>query len=538
MITRAKRDKKELELEVLQLIEAVECAELNDDPMVLQLLAQLEWNPTAQTVGRLRQLIKKRQIERIKNRLPKVSGEFNQGNIHLGKDLFEDKHLFGDFQKIFSAHTVMVAQSGYGKSTLAIHLLHQASQLDPVNGILVVECGKIGMRAIETLCPNLNIARPEDIHINPCEVEEGTNSRDALQPYADAIADALDSTQPGRRWITQCLDRSFADRGIHDGSRDFPTLAELREYILKGRDRKIVDGILNRLDPCLQNTNIFATRQGWSTEQLCNTFSLLELESQNETIQKLVVGTIIAKSFVHRRHSREPNLGCDFLCMLDDCQHLCGHENSFIVKNINVMRSAGMAFVLSFQAMQNVHPSILANAATIFCGHLRDPQDRDTTLRSMGIMSLLDQRAVVRKQHQKGVFLLSVADRSSPFFIRIPKRELPFSKSHDPGTLLTFPVEKKQDENNWSPPEWRQVEKSKDDEKLRYLRVVKKCRGKVGMSDMEQANGLKKAVRDQLLKNKLLDSDKVKLNGTGRDVTILTLSPAGENVLKEAFQET
>jgi len=246
--------------------------------------------------------------------------------------------------------------------------------------------------------------------------------------------------------IQAAIIRLYEGRGVFRGSRDYPTVFDLREEIALDRDANAQarQALVDSLDPLLLSVgDIFRYRVGWSTADLACRRIVFELGGIPEAAKNLILNSLLLSEFSSRVARGISNPRMDLWICCDEAARLVSASNPTggLSDLMGLVRGTGAGLDLSVQSA-DIAPAILSNTATKIIGRCGSAMDYDTMSGAMGLTA--GQRTWLRTNLVPGLFVgqLGEGPWRTPFVFRIPPiRPIPHGDTPNLGDLPRLPSE-------------------------------------------------------------------------------------------------
>ena len=448
-------DEKNEREEILKTIRYLYESGLSEDPFIARLLQNahvtgdfsevlhhLEKNPqqiesTDRGIILKEHLLKKYPFYPLPygEELEKLSGPLKMGIINsINRVLI----FFGLDPDILTMHTLAGGRSGSGKSWYFAFILIQMVLLSAIRGFNVfVPDNKCFYRRLIGKVPGLNVITFDKFIFNPLQRPNWMHPLDFIYLFAKKFAADNLLWIPSENLISDALEILFRQKGIFDGTKNYPTLLELSETIGKLRNdktygpryRDIFEASLNRFKPYLHIKN-FLQKRGISHEVFYSENVVLELPLtripdpvHNFSFSWILNLTYAKNNALGIRGDRLRHFG-----LVDESRTLLNanrEHSSFenIEPGINEVFTKGREFGLGLwfgsQEMGTFSYSLKANTFTRICFPLTEGEDVSEIKKSFGL------------NEEQGAYLYALAERrmavcrfgrfERPFIIIVPE---------------------------------------------------------------------------------------------------------------------
>ena len=362
-----------------------------------------------------------------------LSGPFNLGYVNL----FDD--MFGIYPDIFCMLTMIPGRPGSGKSQFLKYLLIQLLRKKRDFNVLIPDLKGNEYRDLTLFSKNLSVITEKKMALNPLQVPNDMDPRDFLQLFSQVFV--------GENWlgatslsiIIKTIDQLYRDRGIFDGSSNYPTMRDLYHVIsnlLQGNTsfkyRDILLLVQNRLIPYVADPT-FNCQRGIPYEFWWKKNLVLEVAHFSDNVYSFVVSLINGYLYEYYRRRGLTGSKLRTLSIVDEARVLFRIRDamtfgeSFISQLVTRCREVGIGFIISSQETNSFNQTVKSASFTKICFPLTDGTDRDFVKESFGLTE--DQAAHVFKLPKHGVAIARYGGYPEPFLLGVPyfkiKKELP-----------------------------------------------------------------------------------------------------------------
>jgi len=379
------------------------------------------------TAGILLQRMRKHQLFLAFSGMPFRSPRLGHGNLVLGRDF--QGHLVYIPIPFLNAHTLLVANSGAGKTTMSrLYALQVARHL---RGLWLFDLRKreyrLLRRYLAAMGINLIIVPGRALKLNILQIPEGVEPSDFIPRIADCLTLVLALPPRASKIFQTTLHKLYRNFGVFEGKRLFPTLFDLFLAVKTDTDLNPPArlAILDSLEPVLRSIgpNI-AYRRGWSTEDLARRHLVLEFAGLTETDKNLLLNYLLVSEFISRVARGVSNPRMDFLVMVDDAQRISSisqEHHSPVGDLITFIRGTGIGLFLGTQSTHGLLPQVMANTSLKILGRVGSMGDYLEMGRVMGLTS--EQVQWAQHHLRPGLFIGQVGegDWRYPFVFEVPR---------------------------------------------------------------------------------------------------------------------
>jgi DNA helicase HerA-like ATPase len=281
-------------------------------------------------------------------------------------------------------HIAIWGQSGAGKTTLLRLITHQARKHCSV---IVVEREKEDFRNMVRVGDFLVFDAQKSLVWNPPEVHAPLTPEQTITTLVAIFSKSFGLLIGSQSLLQKVLYEIFRERGIFDGSRNYPTLHDLRAKIASlnlrpySRTGQSQDSLLNRLDGMLfESPRTYAYSKGFPVSQLANKSFVLEVKGLNEHHARFLVMHLLYTLFLYRIRTGDRGNFLKNLCIIDEARWLAvpGHNESLGFSPLSdvmaMSREAGIGLCLASQTA-NLDDSVFQNTRLKIAFKLGDGKD-------------------------------------------------------------------------------------------------------------------------------------------------------------------
>jgi hypothetical protein len=261
-----------------------------------------------------------------------------------------------------------------------------------------------------------------DLKLNPLQPPFNVPPKVWVTYAAELLVQVIGAPPRASKITSIIINQLYEERGVFNGSTDYPTLWDLYYAIVNRADinpqsrAAMVDSLKSLLDPI---SDIINYSYGFSSHDLSKINLILLLNSINERGKDLILNYLLLGEFASRIEGSAS--ASDLWIAIDEANRICGAENSGLfglADMISVVRGAGLILDLSAQNGA-LHPQILANTAKII-GRTSNYSDLNLIGRAVGLSR--EQSIYLLHHLNPGEFLmqLGMGKFRKPFLVRVP----------------------------------------------------------------------------------------------------------------------
>ena len=389
--------------------------------------------------------IKLAEVNKLNNPYPmpdmQETEECLSGSIWLGKvNLYGG--MFGINPNEFCTPTMIMGQPGSGKSVLNKSVVAQHASMPSVGNILIPD-HKREYRDIISRCENLHVITEDNVRINFLQVPEGCHPMDHLISFANNFVRMNYLVGTSENALIDIIEYLYRERGVFDGSRNYPTIQDLYRYILARlktiksfRLTDVYEWLKNRLKPYTLMDN-FACQFGIPFEYFINKNMVLELDQKFSDMQFSLINAHLAKQ-IYDYNKKKRLIGSKLrtLFLVDEARILfdANRDASIFGENplneiVSKSREFGLGFIVCSQETSSFNQVIRSLARLKIAFPLSDGKDLDFIKESFGLNK--EQKQFIPTLPRQAIAVVSYSGFERPFLIEVPQFKTPKPMSDD-----------------------------------------------------------------------------------------------------------
>ncbi len=379
------------------------------------------------------------EFQKLNNPYPfpdmQESDECLSGSILLGKvNLYGS--MFGIHPNEFCTPTMIMGQPGSGKSVLNKSVVAQHASMPSV-GNLIIPDHKKEYRDIISRCENLHVITEDNVRINFLQVPDWCHPMDHLISFAKNFVRMNYLVGTSENALIDIIEYLYRERGVFDGSRNYPTILDLYRYILARlktiksfRLTDVYEWLKNRLKPYTLMDN-FACKFGIPFEYFINKNMVLELDQKFSDMQFSLINAHLAKQ-IYDYNKKKRLIGSKLrtLFLVDEARILfdANRDASIFGENplneiVSKGREFGLGFIVCSQETSSFNQVIRSLARLKIAFPLSDGKDLDFIEKSFGLNK--DQKQFISTLPRQAVAVISYSGFERPFLIEVPQFQTP-----------------------------------------------------------------------------------------------------------------
>lgn len=382
-------------------------------------------------------------IDRIRWKAQRAFREFKEeGGAFLPPQLCRGDFVFGldrhgrrllTFIQFLNAHTLIVAGTGAGKTTLSkLYALQIACS---VKGMWLIDLRKREYRALRPLLAqmgiDLKVIRDRKLCINVLQVPLGVEPIRYAAAVADLLVSALGLPPRASTLLRTTIIRLYRAHEIMDGGRQYPTVLHLCEAIRSDRNANAQarQAALDQLEAVLEalGPEVLGYHCGWAVHELAKQHLAIELDALPPACKHLVLGYLLTAEFMSRIARGASNPKMDLWIAFDEGQRLlaqhqeaAGNGENPILDLLGLIRGTGIGIQASVLGTHGLSPKVVNLTGTKIVGRLGSISEYTTAGRYIGLSP--EQITWCAHHMVPGLFVGQLAEGPwrRPFLFRSP----------------------------------------------------------------------------------------------------------------------
>ncbi len=384
------------------------------------------------------------EVQKLNNPFPfpdmQEAEECLSGSISMGKvNLYGS--MFGVYPNEFCTPTMNMGQPGSGKSVLNKSLVDQFASM-PSAGNIIIPDHKREYRDISR-CENLHVITEDKVNVNFLQVPDWCHPMDHLISFAKNFVRMNYLVGTSENALIDIIEYLYRERGVFDGSRNYPTIMDLYRYILSRlktiksfRLTDVYEWLKNRLKPYTLMDN-FACQFGIPFEYFINKNIVLELDQKFSDMQFSMINAHLAKQ-IYDYNKKKRLIGSKLrtLFLVDEARILfdANRDTSVFGENplneiVSKSREFGLGFLVCSQETSSFNQVIRSLARLKIAFPLSDGKDLDFIKESFGLSK--EQMQFISTLPRQAVAVVSYSGFERPFLIKVPQFQTPKPMSDD-----------------------------------------------------------------------------------------------------------
>ena len=365
-----------------------------------------------------------------------LSGQLQFGYINP----FDDK--FGIDPNELCLPVIVAGRVGAGKSALNKYLLCQIFRRKRNFNVIIPDL-KLEYRHLLSVTKNLTIIKNNLLKLNPLQVPNWMTPHEYVFFFAKLFVSENYLAATSQNFLISALDYLYKERGIFDGSTNWPTLHDLYRVILKRQSsqqsfkyREILLWIQNRLDPYIFSGN-FDRRIGIPLEVWKDENVVLELdEGFIDEMYSFLVSYLVGLRYSYNKRKGLTGNRLKTLFMVDEGRILFNAERefsvygeSFITEIITKIREFGLGIYVSSQETSSFNQTLRSISYLKICFPLTDGADLKFVGESFGLNR--EQKEYLFRMPRFGQAIVRYGGYPDPFLLAVPHFKIRRQVSED-----------------------------------------------------------------------------------------------------------
>lgn len=366
--------------------------------------------------------------------------EISTGDICLGKTVYNEKPLHNFYlkEKELAQHIAVFGRTGSGKTNTVRVLLKEFlkrklpflifdwkkdySQLD----FEEVFAG-IGIANKDILVLPIGKRNVNCLRINPLIPPGNTPPEVWTKQLCEVLTHAYLGGPGFESIFLKAIHHCYQEKGIYQGSRDYPTFRDLKEYLenrkCTGREALWMQSVMRTVNSiCFGGMD--ETVNSPVPHDIANLLSknvILELDAVSNADKTFLIESILLWLH-HYRLENPPKHAVDNIIVIEEAHHLLrkrdGDEESLIENCLREMRSLGIGIVIVDQMPSLISKVALANTYCTIALNVKTGQD--VYALSQAMLLEVDQKPMLGML-PVGEAIVKLQDRHlRPFHLKIP----------------------------------------------------------------------------------------------------------------------
>ena len=364
------------------------------------------------------------------------------GDITIGKVFYADKELY-DFKlrnEDFPRHVCISGMSGSGKTTLALNLIGQLIEKDKP---FMVFDWKKSFRPLMNEDKDLavfsigNEVIGNFFKTNINQPPKNVSPKEWISVLTDLISESFSVSYGVHKVLMEALDHAYELNGVYDGSENFPTWKQLKDYLehrsekTRGRESQWIESAL-RIATVLTfgafGKIVNAKKsKGIEIEDLLDKKVIFELNSLGNIEKKFFCEFILTYIFkMKKAYDNTSSRTFDHTIIVDEAHNIFLKDRPTFLKEsvtdmiYREMREYGTSLICLDQHISKLSDTVKGNSACHIAFQQQLPQD----LVEIGDLMQMRQDKDAFAQLPVGTAIVKLSERyTRPFLIKVPFTE-------------------------------------------------------------------------------------------------------------------
>lgn len=383
-------------------------------------------------VERTRRRVERAERQCRERNCPFLPAQMDRGDFLFGYD--EYQHLLWTFIQYLNAHTLIVAGTGAGKTTLS---KFQAIQIAlHVLGMWLVDLRKREYRALRSLFArmgiDLKIIRGRQFRINPLQVPRGVDSMEYAAVAADFLVRVFNLPPRASTLLRSTIIKLYRECGVLHGGDRYPTLFHLFETVRADHSAnpQARQAVLDNFEAVLLalGPEVLGYHRGWDVHELARQHLDIELTGLPDAGKELILNCLLTAEFISRVARGISNPQMDLFIAFDEGQRLFSQKResdsyggNALVDLTGLVRGTGIGLEISVLTTHDLSATIPSLTATKIMGRCGSVAEYQTAGRFLGLNS--EQTMWCAHHLVPGQFVSQIGegDWRYPFVFRVPQ---------------------------------------------------------------------------------------------------------------------
>lgn len=356
-----------------------------------------------------------------------LSGELPLGVVNAFGD------MFGVMMDNLCKLLMVLGRVGSGKTFLLKHIILQIFALQVRTArVIVIDPQRREYRGLLPLCPALKLITPNRLRINLLQPPPWIPPQEYIYLLADLMVSELQLGPYSRNTLVNIISYLYRDRGILDGSTNYPTLRDLLRVIRRlGGEAKLFRVaeaytlLDNRLAPLLES-GLFNCVEGIPWDWFRSRDLILELDGVQDQISNLITCLILSSLYQANVRAGLVDGKARTVVLIEEARALMQAErnigdwgeaafNQIIARGL---RGAGIAVIVASQEPKSFSDTMVSICFTKICFPLLSGSDLDWVQKGFGLTD--EQRHHIFKLPPHGQAVVRYGGFEKPFLLAVP----------------------------------------------------------------------------------------------------------------------
>ena len=345
------------------------------------------------------------------------------------------KSIFGILWDILCLPILIAGRTGSGKSSLIKSIINQIVTIKLPFNILIPDLKK-EYRHLCTPDTNLKVLMRDKIMINPLQVPSWcTHITDYIVAFAKSFVSENYLLGTSENFIIDLVDELYRQRGVYDGTRNYPTFKDLYDlvgrYLTKKQSFRYTDVFLwiqNRLKPYLLSDS-FQCQVGIPFEIFQRENLAIEMDTGfTDRMYNFTIATIANQLYMHNK-AKDIGGAIKHWFVIDEARILFNaHRDvsefgeSILNEILTKSRAYGISFLLASQESASFNSVMRALSFLKIAFPLNDAIDLDFIQGSFGLSD--EQTQALFELPPYGTAVVRYGGYTKPFLLEVPYFEI------------------------------------------------------------------------------------------------------------------
>jgi hypothetical protein len=367
-----------------------------------------------------------------------VDGKFKIGKVSYANNQLHD---FSLREEDFPRHICISGMSGSGKTTMAFNIIEELMKNE--KPFLIFDWKKSFRPLMEkdpevTVFPIGNEVVGNYFKTNINHPPKNVAPKEWISTITDLIAESFSVSFGVHKIIMEALDHAYEVNGVYDGSENYPTWKQIRDYLdhktekARGRESQWIESAL-RIATVLTFGSFgkivnAKKSKGIEIEDLLNKKVIFELNALGNIEKKFFCEFILTYIFkMKKAYDSSESKSFDHAILVDEAHNIFLKDRpNFLKESVTdmiyrEMREYGTSLICLDQHISKLSDTVKGNSACHIAFQQQLPQD----IVDISDLMSLRQTKEIFTQLPVGTAIVKLSDRyRTPFLVEVPNNDL------------------------------------------------------------------------------------------------------------------
>ena len=316
--------------------------------------------------------LQRQKLDYLRHPFQQIELQAAENSIELGQT--KNGQPYRILLNLLTKHSLTVGETGAGKTNLNYLILQQLNRQNVPFLAFDLKQDYRHLLNQEEFEDDLTVIPWKQFAYNPLQPPPGADTADWIRIFTDAFGHSQSLMSASKNYLFHQLWQQYRDI---DGE-EHPTLRDLYRTVDSDspnsyKQENYSDTVQNRLRRLtFSGSQMFQHREGIPIEKLLQNNVILELDGLGNDTHNLVIETLLAKIYLHRKAQQHQGNEVRHVSVLDEGKQVfSAKKEQNTKKDIPVidqltakMREFGEALLVADQEATKLTESIMANTAT------------------------------------------------------------------------------------------------------------------------------------------------------------------------------